>query len=634
MTAFLLWPRTTPDSLLTNKEKRNIVKWAAWRGLYLDKIRNETGVTVLHNAMVKAEADAIKWLIHTYPKLLKAEDEARDTPIVTALKECAQTLLAIERDVRRAPADMEFLNADKEWQHDPVRWRVDKEWQRAKFFEILASEQIQSTRIVWNVHHFKALQDIAVEQLGELTQQLALVFNLRPPQGFRRISEWSRYPESAAQFIAECYVACRDTLELDGNELGDIGEASFRDIMRSLEITQTQFTRPSTFFMSYPLHVVSISARHNRLDSAAGKAIASMLLVNKTVNRIDVSHNNLDDEAGVKIAEALKVNVTVTSLDMAHNTMRTAAGEAIASAIKRNNVLVSLDVGHNHMGPMLYWKNKYEKVQNGGAGKALGSALRVNKTLTSFDASHNEFGPAAGDAFGESMRRNRCLTRLNLNNNCITKEGAKRLAYSLQSRNHLTALDISHNLLGAESGMLFVRAVRKMPVLATLDLSENLFGTRSGRGLMLALQENTSLTALTAKANFFGPTVVHELSIALKANNTLTQLDLSQNRLGLTTFEGGDATDAGLHLGEALVANKSVTNLDISDNHWDQHELSFITKACHENTSLLRLAINRTGEWEGGVRGGARSPSARNPPASHTLLPLTPQIPTTSRYVA
>mgnify|MGYP003313661845 CR=1 FL=1 len=30
-----------------------LVKWAAWRGLYLDKIRNETGVTVLHNAMVK-----------------------------------------------------------------------------------------------------------------------------------------------------------------------------------------------------------------------------------------------------------------------------------------------------------------------------------------------------------------------------------------------------------------------------------------------------------------------------------------------------------------------------------------------------------------------------------------------------
>ena len=134
------------DTSGQHHKPRKIVKWAAWRGLFLDQIRNETGVTVLHNAMVKAEADSVKWLIHTYPKLLTAEDEARDTPIVTALKECAQTLLAIERD-----------GLD-----------TDKEWQRAKFFEILASEQIQSTRVVWNVHHFKALQDIAVELLGEV----------------------------------------------------------------------------------------------------------------------------------------------------------------------------------------------------------------------------------------------------------------------------------------------------------------------------------------------------------------------------------------------------------------------------------------------------------------------------------
>ena len=136
MTAFLTWPRTIPDSLLTKKEKRYIIKWAAFRGLFLDQVRNETGVTVLHKAMVLAEADAIRWLIHTYPKLLQAEDEARDTPIVTALKECAQVLLKIESD----------------------GMTPDLEWQRAKFFEILAADQIQDTKIRWNVHHFKALQ--------------------------------------------------------------------------------------------------------------------------------------------------------------------------------------------------------------------------------------------------------------------------------------------------------------------------------------------------------------------------------------------------------------------------------------------------------------------------------------------
>ena len=83
------WPRLDPPHLVSSFNKMFEIKWAAYFDLTIGKLRSSVGYTLLHTTVYSGDVDVARWIVHTYPQLLSAEDSARDTPITVALKEAS-----------------------------------------------------------------------------------------------------------------------------------------------------------------------------------------------------------------------------------------------------------------------------------------------------------------------------------------------------------------------------------------------------------------------------------------------------------------------------------------------------------------------------------------------------------------
>ena len=72
---------------------------------------------------------------------------------------------------------------------------------------------------------------------------------------------------------------------------------------RKMSVKQTSFTVPTNYKLFYPISVVKLDLRNNRLKHEAGIAIATMLETNSTLQYLDLSDNSIDDDAGIAIME-------------------------------------------------------------------------------------------------------------------------------------------------------------------------------------------------------------------------------------------------------------------------------------------------------------------------------------------
>lgn len=69
------------------------MKFAALFDMTLYNLRSTLGLTLLHTVMCTANCEAVRWMVHTYPELMRVEDVQRDSAVAIALKECAFFLL-------------------------------------------------------------------------------------------------------------------------------------------------------------------------------------------------------------------------------------------------------------------------------------------------------------------------------------------------------------------------------------------------------------------------------------------------------------------------------------------------------------------------------------------------------------
>ncbi|KAH8098725.1 hypothetical protein JL720_1688 [Aureococcus anophagefferens] len=409
-------------------------------------------------------------------------------------------------------------------------------WKRAKLAEILLSDQIQCC----------ALDHIAVQSSCSS----------------------SRWPSTSSRRRASCASP------------SDIGARTFEALTAALEMPQTTITIPSNFFQSYPIYIVRIDARMNRLDGKMGQFAARAIAANKTLTYLDLRYNNIDDDGGVALAKALKKNESLTLVSLAQNRLGPNAGDALGSMMRRNITIRTLNLADNQLGPCLSYSNEYTRDFLPSSGPKICHALRVNGTITALDVSNNRLGADAAQALDQSFRRNpqSALRTLGFAGNELRADGGKHLAHALRSRVQLTHLDASRNRFGAGVGVAFAAALKKNHHLVHLDLKENGLGTKSGRGLALALQENKSLASLDLAANGFGPDVLRSCSAALLKAPGLTYLNLARNDLALSSHEGGEPEMCGGMLGTALQGNKTLTALDLGGVKFDPEEgLSALT---------------------------------------------------------
>jgi len=97
----------------------------------------------------------------------------------------------------------------------------------------------------------------------------------------------------------------------------------------------TTFTVPTNFQLHYPINVLNMDLRSNRLTNEAGMSLADMLGSNQTMTSLDLSDNAIDDEAGVAIMEALRHNHSLKTLLFAANLLGPGAGKEVSERSER-----------------------------------------------------------------------------------------------------------------------------------------------------------------------------------------------------------------------------------------------------------------------------------------------------------
>ena len=192
------------------------------------------------------------------------------------------------------------------------------------------SSQIQSSEPTWNRFHYATLNDIAVPHLGELTQQLGVVFDLAPPEGYVRVSQWPNYDVTIMNYLAEMYVASRTHLYLRNKELGDLGFDALMAMNSAMKNKLTTFTVPTNFQLHYSINVLHMDISCNRLTHEAGMSLAEMLGSNQTLTSLDLSDNSIDDEAGIHMMEALRHNHSLKTLYIGANLLGPGTGKEVS----------------------------------------------------------------------------------------------------------------------------------------------------------------------------------------------------------------------------------------------------------------------------------------------------------------
>jgi Ran GTPase-activating protein (RanGAP) involved in mRNA processing and transport len=146
--------------------------------------------------------------------------------------------------------------------------------------------------------------------------------------------------------------------------------------------------------------------QHQNLQPADGILIASDLRVSAVLTRLSLAGNNLTndgkDMSGIQaLAAALSSGSAVlTSLDLGGNNLNAEAGKALASMLEVNRVLTSLDLTNNRICGLGWEGGTYDP----SGIQALASALAGNAVLKQLDVKYNNLNNEARNILKEAVR--------------------------------------------------------------------------------------------------------------------------------------------------------------------------------------------------------------------------------------
>ncbi|XP_066512237.1 NLR family CARD domain-containing protein 3-like [Hoplias malabaricus] len=200
-----------------------------------------------------------------------------------------------------------------------------------------------------------------------------------------------------------------------------------------------------------------------KLGEKSCEDLGSVLLVNSSLNELDLSNNDLQDSGVEKLSAALKsslckletlrltgcklgekscedlgsvllVNSSLKELDLSNNDLQDSGVEKLSAALKSSLCkLETLRLTECKLGER--------------SCEDLGSVLLVNSSLKELDLSNNDLQDSGVEKLSAGLKSSLCkLETLRLSGCLVTKEGCAFLASALSSNpSHLKELDLSYN---------------------------------------------------------------------------------------------------------------------------------------------------------------------------------------------
>ena len=415
----------------------------------------------------------------------------------------------------------------------------DVRFKICKFAEILLSKEISDSckTLKWGISDFKAFNKLASMNQGKIAQQLALVCHLNPPDGFVRISDWSRTynmdafdekPEEDLPMLVKGIVTVVQKVETIISSAND----AITNITELQRLMRPASSRPSS----------KLRGRNKRQRST--KSLAQIQLEKQQGQHTDTGESGvLCDRIVQYLAEALVCSTPFLVLDdceLSYNARR--GWRAIARALRQKYCsfivpsifvppypicLISLELPRNELdcGDCIYLADilfnqmslRYVDLsfnRIGGRGLSrLCKSLREHKEILVCKFNNNIVGPGAGQDIGILLKQTKCLKILDLHENHLGEiiryptlysrekipSAAKFICLGLRQNKSLEILDLSYNHLGETLGLYLPLAVNKHPCIHTINISGNDLGPIHGCNLLFSLA-GTPLGAEYARA--------------------------------------------------------------------------------------------------------------------------------------
>ena len=210
---------------------------------------------------------------------------------------------------------------------------------------------------------------------------------------------------------------------------------------------------------------------NNQITTKGAKKIGEAIRVNDTLQKLSISDNALCDGI-VAISDGLKCNRKLLDLNISQCQVSIEGAKVIAEAILVNTTLQKLDISHNNLSDdgvinisECLKSNRTQdldlsvnRITNRGAIR-IAEAICVNTTLQRLSISHNNISDDGVIVISDSLKKNNSLKECYLSSNRITDKGAEKIAEAIQINTALQKLDVSHNSI-SDDGVAIIECLK------------------------------------------------------------------------------------------------------------------------------------------------------------------------------
>ena len=396
---------------------------------------------------------------------------------------------------------------------------------------------------------------------------------------------------SALGYLLERY---RGALKVVNLRWCDIGDEGCRILLNSL---LSRHDNSSKF---------DLILHHNKITDKSSSLIASLLLSNYPITKLDVSWNEVSSSTDI-IFKSLHHNNVLTELLLQYTSLRSSDIQSLGLMLTSNNTLSIMDISYNDIVPdyITDWRNislnklimDNCKLGVSGADK-IGKMLYHNKSITSVELARNNIDDEGVEKLVEYLKSNKTIKHLDLWSNNITSNGANHLS-KLFSLNHTTvnSIELGGNPLKDKGVDLILQSTITMEYVGLYNtgmtsscssVSTALHKIKSIRftppdncdGISDSLADTTVLEELVLKDG--SDTANHTMISGISRNNSIKKLEFYKGQLYHQTLSD---------LVEVIKVNKIITELVIVNVDVSPSDYSLLADVLTVNTSIKEMTI-------------------------------------------
>ena len=269
------------------------------------------------------------------------------------------------------------------------------------------------------------------------------------------------------------------------------------------------------------LKCLNLSCNKIFADNTALK-IASVIMNNLSLKKINLSSCNLQANSIVIISEALAKLTSVAYIDLSKNNITDTSTQSVAAAITENLLLEHLNLSHS-----FEYCTDVRSTTNDKGIKNILMPLTMVTCLKYLDLHSSYVNEVASELLPVVIANNTSLSHLDLTDCKLPEAVLITIAEALKSMDTLEFLSLSSNVITNEAANEIALAVSKNYSLKHLALSDCELEERGLMDIAESLLNISSITCLVLSYNIISDEVSKTLASGITNNMKLTHLDLS-----------------------------------------------------------------------------------------------------------